>query len=81
MTRTEPGEGRAGRGGRGMNFTFNISIRAEERSDCPKVRSSNFAPTFPEYFVVIVISVAYKLLTSTAHRQSINVKHCSPGTF
>ena len=28
------------RGGRVMNFTFNISIRGEERSDCPKVRSS-----------------------------------------
>ena len=45
MTRTEPGEGRGGvggneRGGRVMNFTFNISIREEERSDCPKVRSS-----------------------------------------
>ena len=73
MTRTQPGDQRGGR-----VYEFYIQYLSEERRDRAV---SNLAPTFPKYFVVIVISVAYKLLTSPAHRQSINVKHCSPGTF
>ena len=59
MTRTEPGERRV------MNFTSNIYQRERERER--ERLFSNFTSTFPKYFVVIVISVAYKLLTSTVN--------------
>ena len=66
MTRAESGEGTgAGEGREGYEFYIQYLPGAVQR--LKNIPASNFPPTFPKYFVVIVISVAYKLLTSTVN--------------